>query len=85
MLGGHVRRFCGDASVLDMSVTLLRNHPPPNDASPNLRARTGIGVGEDAAKLDGRCSGATGTSSDETIPVSFSEVSSGVVTGQNGN
>jgi hypothetical protein len=58
-LGGLAWRFGSDASVHDMSVTLLRNHSPPNDASPNFTARNGVGVGEDAAKLDGwfRCHG----------------------------
>ena len=52
MPGGHARRFCGDASVHDMSVTLWRKHSPPNNMARHRtlrRAMGGVGVSKDAA------------------------------------
>jgi len=42
MLGGHARRFCGDASEHNMSVTLLRNHSWPQNMARHRALRRGL-------------------------------------------
>jgi hypothetical protein len=50
--GGLAWRFCGDASAHGMPATSSRDQSPSNTMARHqtLRARTGVSVGEDAAK-----------------------------------